>query len=60
MVTLWYSGKLSSKEEQVELGDTNGVAPSERVHSGLATHCRDMDWERIILKLFFLEEIEQK
>lgn len=60
MVTLWYSGKLSSKEEQVELGDTNGVAPSERVNSVMAMLCRDMDWERMILKLFFLEQIEQK
>jgi len=60
MVTLWYSGKLSNKEEQVELGETNGVAPSERVHSGLVMLCRDMDWERMILKLFFLEQIGQK
>ena len=52
MVTLWYSGQLSGREEQVEEeGERKGVATA-RVHSALTGIC--MDWERIIIKLFFL------
>lgn len=63
MVTRWYSGiaKGAGASWQVApggtgvAGDRAGVVVGGPFQSGCVGICRDRDWDRIILKLFFLK-----